>query len=78
MIENIGEKIDLVLYPLIKRDFSTEAGQTTVSIFGHIVEVDSNFKLYILSELKSPRFGPDISVLTTQVNFHVTIEGLEE
>jgi dynein heavy chain len=31
-----------------------------------------------VSELKNPRFGPDISVLTTQVNFHVTIEGLEE
>lgn len=42
------------------------------------MEVDQNFKLLILSELKSPRFGPDISVLTTQVNFHVTIEGLEE
>jgi dynein heavy chain, axonemal len=26
LIENIGEKVDLVLYPLIKREFSTEAG----------------------------------------------------
>lgn len=49
-----------------------------MNIFGHMVEIDSHFKLFIVSELKNPRFGPDISVLTTQVNFHVTIEGLEE
>jgi hypothetical protein len=78
LIENVGQKIELILYPLIKREYQIEAGSTSVNIFGHMVEIDSHFKLFIVSELKNPLFGPDISVLTTQVNFHVTIEGLEE
>jgi dynein heavy chain len=65
LIENIGQKVDLVVYPLIKKEFTVEAGQTSVSLYGHNVEVDSHFKLFILSEMKNPRFGPDISVLTT-------------
>jgi len=43
-----------------------------------MVDMDQNFKLFIISEYKNPKFGPDISIITTQVNFHVTIEGLEE
>lgn len=78
LIENVGQKIDLIIYPLIKKEFIIEAGSTSLNIFGHQVEIDPKFKLFIVSELKNPRFGPDISVLTTQVNFHVTIEGLEE
>jgi dynein heavy chain len=49
-----------------------------VNIYGHMVDMDQNFKLFIISEYKNPKFGPDISIITTQVNFHVTIEGLEE
>ncbi len=78
LIENVGQKIDLSIYPLIKREFTSDGGALSVNIFSHNVELDPSFRLYIISELKNPRFGPDISVLSTQVNFHVTIEGLEE
>lgn len=78
LIENVGQKIDLIIYPLIKKEYINEGGSLSLNIFGHQVELDPRFKLFIMSELKNPRFGPDIAVLTTQVNFHVTIEGLEE
>jgi len=65
LIENIGEKVDLILYPLIKKEYIYDGGTTSVNIVGHMVEMDPNFKLFLISEMKSPRFGPDISVLTT-------------
>ncbi len=43
-----------------------------------MVEVDKNFRLFITSEIRNPHFGPDISVMTSFVNFYVTLEGLEE
>ena len=78
LIENVGQKIDLVLYPILKKDFVTEGFTNSVSLFGHMVEVDKNFKLFITSEIRSPHFGPDISVMSNFVNFYVTLEGLEE
>lgn len=47
-------------------------------MFGHPVDIDSNFRLFITTEMKSPHFGPDISVMCNFVNFYVTLEGLEE
>lgn len=35
LIENVGQKIDLILYPLIRKEFINEAGQTFLNIFGH-------------------------------------------
>jgi len=43
-----------------------------------MVDIDRNFKLFITSEMRNPHFGPDISVITSYVNFYVTLEGLEE
>lgn len=43
-----------------------------------MVELDTNFKVYIVTEMRNPHFGPDISVMSNLVNFYVTLEGLEE
>lgn len=78
LIENVGQKIDLLLYPMLKREFDHQNGYVSVNIFGHMIEMDPNFKLYITSEIRNPHFGPEISVMTIFVNFYVTLEGLEE
>lgn len=78
LIENVGQKIDLILYPILKRDYFSEGGTSSVNIFGHMVDMDRNFRLFICSEMRNPHFGPDISVITQFVNFYVTLEGLEE
>ena len=46
-------------------------------MFGHTIEMDPSFRLYITSEQRNPHFGPDISVMSRFVNFYVTMEGLE-
>jgi hypothetical protein len=40
VIENVAEKIDLIIYPLIKKEFTVEASQTLVNIYGHMVDMD--------------------------------------
>ena len=68
----------MILFPILRKEFVTESGTKSVNLFGHLVEIDKNFKLFITSEIKAPHFGPDISVMTNFVNFYVTLEGLEE
>jgi hypothetical protein len=53
-----------VIYPLIRKEYVLEGAQTSVTIFGHIIEIDKNFKIFITSEMRNPHFGPDISVMT--------------
>lgn len=40
VIENVAEKIDLIIYPLIKKEFTVEASQTLVNIYGQMVDMD--------------------------------------
>ena len=77
LIENVAHKIEMILYPILKQEFIYEGGGKSVNLFGHMVEIDSNFKLFITSEVRNPQFGPEISVMTNFVNFYVTLEGLE-
>ena len=42
-----------------------------------MIPIHKDFKLYITSELKNPRFSPDIAVYANFINFSVTQEGLE-
>ena len=44
---------------------------------GETVPIDAGFMLLVTSELKSPRFSPEIAVFANLVNFSVTEEGLE-
>jgi dynein heavy chain len=61
----------------LRKEFVFEGGACNVNLFGHMVEIDINFKLFITSEVRNPHFGPDISVMSNFVNFYVTLEGLE-
>lgn len=42
------------------------------------VEYNSNFRLYLTTELSNPHFQADIAVRVNLINFTVTRRGLEE
>ncbi len=44
---------------------------------GKEVEYNSDFKFYISSKHKNPKFAPGVTTKTTIVNFSVTEQGLE-
>ena len=52
--------------------------QTFVNINKNQIEVNENFKLYIITQLPKPHYLPEICVALTLVNFTVTEEGLQD
>ena len=77
IIENIGNKLDLILHPICKKEYVTEGNSKSVNLSGHLIEVDPLFKLYMTSELRNPDFPPYIQLMISLINFDVSLEGLE-
>ena len=77
LVENIGSKLDLVLHPICNKEYISEGNTKSVSLPGRMVEVDPLFKLYMTSELRNPDFPPYIQIMICEINFDVTLEGLE-
>lgn len=77
LVENIGNKLDLILHSLCKKEYISEGNTKSVNLSGRLVEVDPGFKLYMTSELRNPDFPPYIQLMVNLLNFDVTLEGLE-
>jgi dynein heavy chain len=78
LIENIGESIDAVLYPVIQRATIKRGRTFYVKLGDSEVEMNPNFKLYLHTKLSNPHYPPEIQAETTLVNFTVTMAGLED
>jgi dynein heavy chain len=77
LVENIGNKLDLILHPICKKEYVSEGMTKSVNLAGQLVEVDPLFKLYLTTELRNPDFPPSIQLMVNLINFDVTLEGLE-
>jgi dynein heavy chain len=78
LIENAGEEINRALYPLFDTSMLQDDGdEKSIYLKNVMIPIHPDFKLYICSELKNPRFSLDIAVFANFVNFSVTQEGLE-
>ncbi|XP_070822029.1 dynein axonemal heavy chain 11 [Chaetodon trifascialis] len=76
LIENLPEKLDPVLEPLLGRN-TIKRGRY-IQIGGKECEYNSNFRLIIHTKLANPHFPPELQAQTTLINFTVTPVGLEE
>ncbi|KAM9352911.1 dynein axonemal heavy chain 11 [Symphorus nematophorus] len=76
LIENLPEKVDPVLQPLLGRN-TIKKGRY-IQIGGKECEYNSNFQLIIHTKLANPHFPPELQAQTTLINFTVTPVGLEE
>ncbi|XP_051263753.1 dynein axonemal heavy chain 11 isoform X2 [Dicentrarchus labrax] len=76
LIENLPEKVDPVLEPLLGRN-TIKRGRY-IQIRGKDCEYNSNFQLIIHTKLANPHFPPELQAQTTLINFTVTPVGLEE
>ncbi|XP_023280705.1 dynein heavy chain 11, axonemal-like [Seriola lalandi dorsalis] len=76
LIENLPEKIDPVLEPLLARN--TIRRGRYIQIGGKECEYNSNFQLILHTKLANPHFPPELQAQTTLINFTVTPVGLEE
>ncbi|XP_019728452.1 dynein heavy chain 11, axonemal isoform X3 [Hippocampus comes] len=76
LIENMPEKIDPVLEPLLGKN-TIKKGRY-IQIGGKECEYNSKFQLILHTKLANPHFPPELQAQTTLINFTVTPVGLEE
>lgn len=78
IIENIGENIDAVLDPVLSRAVFWKGKSLYLRMGGEDIEYDSNFQLYLQTNLSNPHYRPEIFAQCTLINFIVTKKGLED
>ena len=79
LIENVGEYIDPVLDPVLKKNFYyAPNGAKMIKLGDSEVEWDDNFRLYMTTKLPNPHYDPDVTGKTIIINYSVTEIGLQE
>jgi dynein heavy chain len=78
LIENMGEKIDATLMPVVQRATSKRGTKQFLKLGDDEVELNPNFQLYMHTKLANPHYPPEIQAEATLVNFTVTPGGLED
>lgn len=77
LLQNVPEKIEPALTPVLGKVLVVQAGQTMLKLGDKLVTYNPNFRLFVTTKLSNPHFSTEISTKTTVVNFLVKQEGLE-
>merc|ERR1719472_386758 len=78
LIENMGEKIDAVLSPVISRTTIKRGNKKVVKLGDKEIVLSPNFRLFMQTKLLNPHYPPEIQAECTIINFTVTEDGLED
>ncbi|XP_055681851.1 dynein axonemal heavy chain 7 [Lutzomyia longipalpis] len=76
LIENVGEELDPMLEPILKKQIFKQGGVYCIKLGENIIEFNESFRLFITTKLYNPKIAPDVAVDVKIVNFVVTREGL--
>ena len=78
LVENMGERIDAVLSPIIARQLIKKGSRQYVKVGEKELEYSPKFKLYLHTKLSNPHYPPEVQAEACLVNFTVTELGLED
>ena len=78
LIENIQEQLDAPLDPLLKRQTFKQGGIDYISLGENTLPMSPNFRMYMTTSLRNPRYLPEVFNKVTIVNFALTLQGLED
>ncbi|XP_036671579.3 dynein axonemal heavy chain 3 isoform X3 [Drosophila suzukii] len=78
LIENVGEKLDSNLTPILEKNIIKHKGGVFIKSGDQMIEYNPNFRLYITTCLRNPRYPPEVMVMVTVLNFMITEQGLRE
>merc|ERR1711871_947446 len=78
VIENMYEKMDAVMMPVVSRQVYLRGNRQFVSLGDDEIVWNPSFKLFLHTKLANPHFPPELQAETTLVNFTVTENGLED
>merc|ERR1719422_2158706 len=69
LLENVGETLDPILEPLLTKQTFKQGGSVCLKLGDSTLEYHKDFKLYITTKLKVPRFARDTVSKVALVNF---------
>nr|KAJ3421411.1 Dynein heavy chain 1, axonemal [Polyrhizophydium stewartii] len=78
LLENVGEKLDPALEPVLLRQTFKQGGNTVIKVGDSILPYHDDFKFYITTKLPNPHYSPETSATATLVNFTLAPSGLED
>ncbi len=78
LIENLGEKLDAVLTPVVQRATTKKGHTLYVKLGDSEVQFSPKFKLILHTKLSNPHYPPEVQAECTLINFTVTELGLED
>lgn len=78
LLENIGEKLDAALEPLLQLQRVRKGESKTVQFGDKSLNYAEGFDFFLTTTLPNPHYQPEISVRVTLLNFAITQAGLEE
>lgn len=77
-MENVGESLDPILEPLLTKQTFKQGGSVCLKLGDSTLEYHKDFKLYITTKLRNPRFARDTVSKVALINFSITSVGLDE
>lgn len=78
VIENMGERIDAILMPVIARQYVKRGKNLIIKFAGKDVVLSKDFRLFLQTKLSNPHYPPEIQAETAMINFTVTEVGLAD
>ncbi|ORY49032.1 hypothetical protein BCR33DRAFT_714104 [Rhizoclosmatium globosum] len=78
LLENVGEKLDPALDPVLLRMTFKQGGNVVIKIGDSILPYHEDFRFYITTKLPNPHYSPETSATVTLINFTLAPSGLED
>lgn len=78
LLENIAEKLDPALEPVLLRQTFKQGGSTVIKVGDSILPYHEDFRFYLTTKLPNPSYSPETAAIVTLVNFTLAPSGLED
>ena len=78
ILENVGENISSVFDNVLSGETTMSGGVRSIQLGSQLVEFDSHFRLYLVSNLNTPHYLPETLSKVTFLDFGITPEGMKE
>ena len=78
ILENVGEKIDPLFDSILRRDIIRTGGFDCYTVGTQLIELDPKFNLFLISNLSTPHYTPELLAKVVLLDFTITLEGLRE
>merc|ERR1711871_1722227 len=78
LLENILEKLDASLEPLLQQQTFRQGGALMIRIGDSTVPYNDTIRFYMTTKLPNPHYPPEVIVKVTLLNFTISPKGLED